>query len=192
MIYLSPGNSRMKIPTFSIPAVKTCKGRTKSCEKYCYARKAEVCWKNVLPSRTRNLKETKKFGFVKGMITKVVNTTSRYIRIHESGDFYSQRYLNKWFEICESSPSRNFLAYTQMYDLDWSNKPDNMIVYWSIWHDSKDIPTDGLKAYTIDNGKGKIPIYKSKGKMCKKNKNFTCDECLWCFEGKGDVKFKIH
>jgi len=192
MIYLSKGNSRMKIPTFSIPAVKTCKGRTELCEKFCYARKAEKCWKQVLPSRERNFKETKKFSFVKNMTTKIINTTSKYIRIHESGDFYSQRYLNKWFRVCRGNPNKKFLAYTQMYNLDWSKKPDNMIVYWSVWPDSKNVPKDGLKAYVIDNGKDKLPAYESDGKLCKKNSKLTCDKCLYCYKGKGDVLFKLH
>jgi len=192
MIYLSEGNSRMNIPTFSLPAVKTCKGRTKLCEKYCYARKAERSWKNVLPSRKRNLKESKSIWFVKRMSNIISERKGKYIRIHESGDFYSQRYLNSWFKICRLNPDKKFLVYTQRYDLVWKGKPDNMIVYWSVWQDSKVVPEDGLKAYVIDNGKGRIPDYETDGKLCKKSKDLTCDDCLWCFEGRGNVRFKVH
>jgi hypothetical protein len=35
------------------------------------------------------------------------------IRIHATGDFYSQSYLNKWIEIAAALPSVDFYAYTK-------------------------------------------------------------------------------
>ncbi len=197
MVYISPGNIRMNIPTFSLPAVQTCPGRTDNCEKYCYAKKAEMCYKQVLPSRRRNYEDTKKKSFVKKATEKISKIKSEYIRIHESGDFYSQEYLNKWIKICNKFPEKKFLIYTQMYDLDWSNLPDNTVRYWTIWPDSKGVPETGLKAYVIDDGKNKIGNHKddvSKIRECTKGKgnSIKCNDCMWCYEGKGDIKFKIH
>ena len=192
--YISPGNIRMKIPTFSIPAIKTCKGSTEHCRKYCYARKAEKRFKKVRESRERNLKCTKKFRFVKQMSKQIEKKKGKYFRIHESGDFYKQRYLNKWIKIARKFPDINFLAYTQANHLNFTKKPDNLIIYHSVWDDSKDTPKEGLKAFVKDKGNGKIgeyPIPKNIHK-CVKGKDLGCESCLYCFEGRGDVEFELH
>jgi len=194
MVYISQGNRRMKIPTFSLPAEKTCPSATTLCKKHCYAKKAERVYPNVLPSRERNLMDSKKDSFVYKMSDIIKKRTSPYIRIHESGDFYNQIYLDKWFRICRLNPDKMFMVYTQRYDLNFSHKPNNLIVYWTIWPDSKEIPKDGLKAYVVDDKK--LPKYKKqpKGFKCSKGKgnNITCDKCLYCYKGKGDVIFKLH
>ena len=195
MIYISPGNLRMKIPTFSLPADVTCPNSTSLCRQYCYAKKAERLYKNVLPSRIRNYKESKKYlDFAKQLIIWLSKKQLKYFRIHESGDFYNQDYLDIWCGIAKLFPEINFLAYTQMYKLDYSLKPDNLIIYWTVWPDSKDVPDTGLKAYVIDDGSNKINNYKTDGLICKKGhgNNLTCDKCLYCFKGKGNVRFRIH
>jgi hypothetical protein len=186
----------MKIPTFSLPAEVTCPNATELCKKNCYAKKAERAYKSALDSRMRNYKESKNtLDFGVKLFKWLLLKQPKYFRIHESGDFYSQDYLDIWCGIAKLFPKIKFLAYTQMYDLDYTLKPDNLIVYWTVWPDSKRVPNNNLKAYVIDNGNNKIPKYnKAKGHLCKKGKgkNITCDKCLYCFEGKGDVRFKIH
>lgn len=196
-MYISNGNLRMKIPTFSLPAVLTCDGSTSLCRKYCYAKKAEYKL-NPRRSRRQNLIDSNNKLFTFDMSGLIKRKKSKYIRIHEAGDFYSQEYLRKWFIICRRIPDKKFLVYTQMYDLDWSEKPDNMIVYWSIWPDTdmSKVPKEGLRAYVEDDGTGKIPSYKNKltCKQCTKGKDsdLTCDKCLWCYEGKGNIRFHLH
>ena len=206
-MYISNGNLRMKIPTFSLPAIKTCPNSTSLCKKYCYARKSERVWKNVLRSRYNNFKLSKQNAFIDmilkeetftmKMIKNIGKRNIKHFRIHESGDFYSQKYLEKWFDICRVFNGIKFLAYTQMYNLNWKEKPKNMIVYWTVWPDTdKSKIPKGLRAYVIDDGKGKLPKYtiNKKIKICAKGKgnNLTCDKCLYCYKGSGDVVFKIH
>jgi len=199
-MYLSDGNLRMNIPTWSLPAEKTCPNATKDCMNNCYAKKAERMYKNTRLSRARNLNDSKRKDFVPKMSGLIKKKKSKYIRIHESGDFYSQIYLDKWFEICRKFPKKRFLAYTQMYNLDWSNKPENLIVYWSVWPDSKKVPRKGLRATVIDDGTGRLKNKDMSSKRlktafkCKKGhgSKLTCELCLYCFKGKGDVIFKIH
>ena len=192
-LYISDGNIRMKIPTFSLPTGKTCRGKTEHCEKFCYAKKAEVCYKGVVISRDNNFRLSKKRNFTIEMCKIIARKKGKYIRIHESGDFYNQKYLNKWIEICKIFPNKKFLAYTQSYDLDFSKKPKNLVVYYSVWDDSKNVPKKGLYAYAIDNGNGKLATYKiPKTHLCKKSATLTCDECLFCYEGMGNVSFKLH
>jgi hypothetical protein len=196
MVYISDGNKRMNIPTFSLVSEHTCPNATELCKKNCYAKKAERAYQNVLISRMENTFDSLKATFSSDIYNQIIHKKSKYIRIHESGDFYSQEYLNKWFRICRLFPEKKFLAYTQMFNLDWSNKPDNLILYWTIWPDSKIIPIRGLMAYVIDNGRGRVPKYNFRitGHKCKKGKGskLTCEVCLYCLEGKGNVIFKIH
>ena len=186
----------MKIPTFSLPSTITCPDATKLCQKYCYAKKAERIYPKTLPSRKRNYEESKSMQFIVDVTKHILNNKYKYFRIHESGDFYSQEYFDKWCWIAQICQDTKFLVYTQNYDLDFRFKPNNLIVYWSVWPDSKNVPKDGLFAYVVDNGNNKIPntLAKKKAFNCKKEtiKGMTCDKCLHCFEGKGNVKFTLH
>ena len=191
--YVSRGNTMMKIPTFSLPAVVTCPGSTQHCIKYCYAKKAEKQYPSVIKSRTRNLKETQKDSFVKHIDDIIKRRKLKYFRIHESGDFYNQGYLDKWILIALRNPNVKFLAYTQMYNLDYSYVPENITIYFSVWDDSKGVPKDGLKAYVTDDGNGKIHNNGQVcGYVCRKTRSNGCDTCLYCFEGRGNVLFTLH
>jgi len=195
MIYISKGNRRMNIPTFSLPAVVSCNNTTALCRLNCYARKAEKCYPNVLPSRERNYRESETNNFITQVKEWLDKHKPNYFRIHESGDFYNQEYLEKWFKIIKDYPDIKFLVYTQMYNLDYSKKPDNLVVYWTVWSDSSSVPKKGLFAYVVDNGSSKLPTnkYATSSYVCQKGKTIDkCDNCLHCFNGKGNVIFKVH
>ena len=185
----------MDFPTFSLPSEETCPNATPHCKKYCYAKKAERIYKNTRKSRKENYDISKTDYFFGEMFFLLRDNKSEYIRVHESGDMYSQEYLDKWIKLMRCFGEKKFLIYTQMYNLDWSRAPDNCIIYWTVWDDSKNVPKDGLHAYVIDDGTGKIATKdvpntfkcpKGKGKSVK------CNDCMYCYKGKGDVKFKIH
>ena len=197
-LYLSPGNRRMNIPTFSLPAEETCPNATEHCKQYCYAKKAEKIWKGPRESRKRNYERSQKDYFVGDMFMLLRKKESEYIRVHESGDMYEQEYLDKWTKIMRAFPEKKFLIFSQMYRLDWSRLPDNAVLYWTVWDDSKDVPEEGLRAYVIDDGTGKVNPKNTKrlqkAHLCTKGKgsDLKCDDCMYCYNGTGDVKFKIH
>jgi len=193
-MYVSKGNLRMDIPTFSLPAIFTCPNSTNMCRRFCYAKKAER-FIQVKKSRLSNVIDTVLDDFIDKMVDTIRKRNTKYFRIHESGDFYNQEYLDKWIKIARRLPNVTFLAYTQMYHLDYSKKPDNLIIYWSVWPDSKNVPSEGLFAYVIDNGKGRLPKnqYIINGKECIKGVNgLKCNNCMYCYKGKGNVIFKLH
>lgn len=181
--YLSSGNVKVgRIPTWNLPSKLTCPQSTKLCRKYCYAAKAERPYRpQVLPCRNRNLEASKDVEFVATMSELINRRRSSYIRIHESGDFYDQVYLDKWFEIARNCPSKVFMAFTKSWHLDWTRKPDNLVVYWSVWLDTVNVPESGLKAYAGHCGTGRE--FECGGK---------CDICLHCFKASGNVHFKVH
>ena len=53
---------------WNIPAVVTCPFATEHCKHFCYARKAERVYPQVLPAREKNLEESKSEDFVANMI----------------------------------------------------------------------------------------------------------------------------
>jgi hypothetical protein len=155
-MYISSGNRKMSIPTWSLPAKKTCPGSTRQCRKACYACKAEKMYKGVYPCRNENYLDSKREDFVDLMVAMIGKKKSDLFRIHESGDWYSQEYLDKWFDICKALPKVRFLAFTKSFALDYSNKPENLEIIWSVFPDSKNVPSTGKRAYAGKCGSGNI------------------------------------
>lgn len=186
-LYVSDGNRKMSLPTFSLPAKSTCPGCTRQCASHCYARKAEKAYPGVLPCRKRNLKLSRGDTFIDGMVDIIMSKSPKLFRIHESGDFYSQSYLEKWFTICEALPDTRFLAFTKSFHLDFTRKPSNLQIVWSIWPDTdlSRVPSKGPRAYAGDcQGMGKTV-------QCAGN----CDSCGICWfldRNPVNVHFDIH
>ena len=196
--YITFGNKKMSIPLFDIPSRITCPGKTPLCQKYCYAQKTEQLFPNVLGKRVNNLALTKKKEFVDTIVMELEEVAFiPYVRIHGSGDFYSQAYLNKWVEIANRMPERTFLAFTKAFHLNYSKIPDNFKLYFSVWNDtdtSKIKNPDIRIAYTLIDFKWAIAkgIDKffdlSNATKCSGH----CDKCLVCFNNTGNVYFPIH
>lgn len=177
----------MTLPTFSLPAKQTCPGCTVQCAAKCYARKAEIAYPTVLPSRKRNWKLTKNDRFVDNMISIVKAKGKKWFRIHESGDFYSQSYLEKWVAIVAACPEVKFLAFTKSFKLDFTAalKLPNLSLVWSVWPDTdmSKVPA-GPRAYAGDCGTENTL-------ECPGN----CDTCMvcWSLSKRGiDVHFDLH
>ena len=132
MIKVSFGNRKLPKNTliFNIPARATCPGRTALCSTACYALKAERLYKAVLPARQGNFEATREPYFALNMIEIIINYKHqiKQVRIHESGDFYNQKYLENWYTIARDFPGLIFYAYTKSFHLNFSKKPNNLIL----------------------------------------------------------------
>ena len=128
----SRGNKKLPKETliWNLPSGKTCPSSTPLCTKWCYAKKAERLYPNVLPSRIKKFKFSKSVNFVKNVIKELTSYKFNWeqVRIHESGDFYSQKYLNDWFKIINKFNNKIFYCYTKSYQLDWSNYQNSFIL----------------------------------------------------------------
>lgn len=116
-LYISNGNKKIEKTTtnvFSLPT-SVCFGSGKQC-KGCYARKAEYLYPVVLPCRERNYIETLKEEFPDMMINTLRTQKRKIVRIHESGDFYSQEYVNKWYAIAKALPDIIFYGYSKKFN----------------------------------------------------------------------------
>ena len=183
---ISHGNRKMvgKFMIWNLPHKITCPGRTPLCEKICYAKKAEVAYKDVYPSRMRNLEASRKDGFVDAIDSHIKRNAKKrpFFRIHESGDFYSQEYLDKWVKLACLNPGVRFLAFTKSFGLDFSAVPANLQVVYSIMPDTTCIHPLGCKAYAGD---------------CKDMPGNTiecpgfCSQCGMCWQ-LDKIKFNVH
>ena len=111
--------NKAKIFNFSIPAYKTRSGKitcpfADSCVKYCYAQKGNYTrFPKVQELMEEKYKITKQDNFILLMNEEIRKKKATHIRIHDSGDFYSPKYLNKWVDIATQNNDVIFYAYTK-------------------------------------------------------------------------------
>lgn len=114
----------VKIFNFSIPAGNDKRtGRlicafADKCLSLCYAKKGFYNMPAVENALSNRYEASKEENFVQRITTelaKVKPGKQIYIRIHDSGDFYSPAYFAKWLEIARLNPGVRFYAYTKSH-----------------------------------------------------------------------------
>jgi len=90
------------------------------CADVCYARNGTYRWPVVLARHQANLRYVLEdpAGWEAAMVAELGarRFTGAWIRIHDSGDFFSDDYLRVWLRICHARPGVNFYAYTKEVD----------------------------------------------------------------------------
>ena len=180
---------------FSLPAVLTCPGATVECMRNCYARRDER-FTSVRSSRIINYLISKMDNFEtilenairnqiytrKGTLRKRYQGKEIVFRIHESGDFYSDRYMLAWFHVAAKFPEVTFFTYTKsfrMYERNMSEKPNNFEVRASVWADTTTeeigtIARCGMSIYTAYDAAGVQQAIDNGATRC------TCESCTKC------------
>ncbi len=138
-------NSTHTVVNFSIPAFMSKSGfrtcpNAGLCTIGCYARQGAYIWTPVRRKHEANLAATQSQEFTDLMILEIKQWLKRklvktlVVRIHDSGDFYSEEYLNKWLEIMTHFRDDNvrFYAYTKQVKMFTGRvTPDNFRVIFS-------------------------------------------------------------
>jgi hypothetical protein len=120
-------NATHTLYNYGIPAYKSKTGRITcpmagTCATGCYAQSGAYAWGNVQTAYENRLEAAESDNFpelLQKELAPKIKTAVRQgkqlvIRIHDSGDFYSVKYLNKWLNIIRSNPTVKFYAYTKM------------------------------------------------------------------------------
>ncbi len=143
--------------SFNIPAFRSEDGfatcpKAGACATLCYARQGYYVMPQVAATREFNLSVVRgnQGEFIKQAVQDLLQIKNKSIRIHDSGDFFSQDYLNSWFVIAASFPQKKFYAYTKSLHLDYSAKPDNLQIIQSV---------GGLMDAQIDTSKSHSRIF---------------------------------
>lgn len=108
--------NNVRVFNFGIPAQDTCIWAGE-CKKFCYASKGAYIWSNVKPAFERRFEATKQDNFPQLMIAEIKKKKATHVRIHDSGDFYSREYIQKWFKIMDTMPEVIFYAYSKSLPL---------------------------------------------------------------------------
>lgn len=97
---------------FNLPAIREvcsmeCAG--------CYAIREQKVYKQVLQSRMYRYEASKKEDFAVTIISELAKLRKKpkYFRVHASGEFYSQKYINDWIQIAAAFPEIIFYSYTK-------------------------------------------------------------------------------
>lgn len=127
----------VKVFNFGIPAYKSASGKltcpfADECVKFCYAQKGAYVWSNVKPAFEKRYELTRSDEFVGKMSDELFKKRPDYVRIHDSGDYYSKAYLQKWIDIANLFPEIKFYSYTNSVAmLKEANLPSNFDVIFS-------------------------------------------------------------
>ena len=147
---LTNGNRELKadgIFTWSLPALAAKLSTGKNmlvcpsagvCANLCYARSGTYNFSNVKAAHTRNLELILDNPIGWKIRLKEELKTKRYqggksVRIHDSGDFFSDAYFELWLDIITDNPDVFFYAYTKevamvkRYEL-----PKNFVIIFSM------------------------------------------------------------
>ena len=130
--------NKMRVLNFSLPAYKTITGKTvcpfaKDCIKYCYAQKGNYRYPSVIKGLNNRYELSKTDEFVPKMNATIILERPTHVRIHDSGDFYSPQYLNKWVQIAKDNTNVIFYAYTKSikFFINGLKLPKNMKIIFS-------------------------------------------------------------
>lgn len=127
----------VRVFNFGIPAYKSASGKltcpfADECVKFCYARKGAYIWSNVKPAFEKRYELSKTDQFVGAMYNEIVKKKPDYIRVHDSGDYYSKAYLKKWIDIALLFPEVKFYSYTNsVLMLKAADLPSNFDIIFS-------------------------------------------------------------
>lgn len=113
MKLIQKGNSKLhNMYMFNLPAThaicnRICPG--------CYAAREQTRFPVILTARESRYTASIAPTFASTIISEInsLRTKPLYFRIHASGEFYSQAYIDSWYTIASSFPSITFYAYTK-------------------------------------------------------------------------------
>ncbi len=141
MLHFSHGNAKLNKQTviFNLPAGKTCPGALyclsfavtdengkrsirdgEHTQFRCFAASSEVQYDGVYQNRAENLQQiisSLREGNCADLINKSLQNArkknTKFVRIHESGDFFNAAYLQAWVMVAQANPDLKFYCYSK-------------------------------------------------------------------------------
>jgi hypothetical protein len=194
------GNGNAKLPvgvmTFSLPAGWTCPfaqaclskadretGRIKDGPKTefrCFAASDEQIRPSVRNARWHNLELLKNLrkDQMTALILSSLASFASVVRIHVSGDFFSQAYFDAWLEVARQRPKTAFYCYTKAIPYWIARKesiPNNLVLTASLGGTHDHLIKHGLRsgpACWSDRCGRTVPGSAPSGRCC-----FACSRC---------------
>ena len=141
-VLLKSGNLKLgsNVAIWDLPSIITCKYKCKGC----YAIKPERIYKSTRVSRAFKyeiIKQALKNKTKREYLQQYINVElSRHrllyklpvVRLHSSGDFFSKKYLEFWFEIINRNKDIRFYTYTKVLDNETIDKYNSTFTNFNI------------------------------------------------------------
>lgn len=194
------GRFYKSIKVWNLPPMATCPGRSTWCSENCYNADPRA---DVFPIKRwqTNWGLLEKFPEeLAAQIATAISAMTRpaAIRIHSSGDFYSQLYVSWWRRIIENAPDVSFWCYTRSWtnsdliaDLEMLRQMPNVQLFASWDHTMPDPP----KAWRLSIMASRMNPPHLSGLDCPEQyyKGPNCANCGYCIRaGEGNVVFDAH
>ena len=144
----------LRVFNFGIPAYKSASGKltcpmADECVKFCYAKKGAYVWSNVKPAFEKRYELSKTDDFVEAMNAEIRKKKPDYVRVHDSGDYYSRAYLHKWIQVAIHNPDVRFYSYTNMVKMMLNvSLPDNYDIIFSDSGKQKNLINERVHRHT--------------------------------------------
>ncbi len=187
---LKSGNSKLDkgVLIFDLPAVKTCPNSS-DCKDRCYGFKGE--WRPCVRQwRQENWVLAKSGRLWPLLRAQLARTGKRIVRIHSSGDWYSQDYLDNWVGIAREFPNIRFYVYTKTIThcpergrRDFTDVPDNMNVIDSYIDGKVNFGSPSYVKAMARHGAFVCPVTDYSTAQCMK-------DCDYCLEGNRPVFYE--
>ena len=144
----------LRVFNFGIPAYKSASGKltcpmADECVKFCYAKKGAYIWSNVKPAFEKRYELSKTDNFIDAMNAEILKKKPDYVRVHDSGDYYSRAYLHKWIQVAIHNPDVRFYSYTNMVKMMLNvSLPDNYDIIFSDSGKQKNLINERVHRHT--------------------------------------------
>ena len=121
---ISRGNLKLgKLPSFSLPVITTCPGKTPFCDQYCYGLKGMFTLQQIKDKNERRLDASLRSDFVPIIVKEIQKTRAPAFRLHVIGDFYSPEYIKRWGQIATILYEVIFFGSTRSWRCEFLSKP---------------------------------------------------------------------
>lgn len=205
---LEPGNSKIgleskyyqKVFVWNLPVVITCPSASQWCLRHCYNADLRTD-KYPINEWNKNLQfyinDKDKLESILLNILQEENVT-KAVRIHSSGDFFENEYVNFWKRIIEKTPEVRYWAYTRSWTgksllntLEELKRLKNIQLFASWDKSMPNPPKDWRKSIVYNQNE----IVANTGIICPEQSGLSpnCATCNYCIAKKrGDVYFILH
>ena len=177
---VSRWNTKMgTVPSFSLPVLKTCPGKTEFCSRLCYGLNGRFAQPQMRKIFQSNLVASNQIDFVERIVREILKTGTEVFRLHVVGDFYSVEYVERWIEIADRLPGVKFFGSTRSWRVPglrdavtrFRDLP-NVYLRASIDPTHLDKPPSSWGVWSIEGEGDPCPHDFALGEHC-----FTCKKC---------------
>ena len=189
---VSRWNSKLGIiPSFSLPVLSTCPGKTDFCSRLCYGLKGRFFQPKLRDIFQNNLEASKRVDFVERIVHAISDTKAEAFRLHVVGDFYDVDYVEKWLEIAGRLPDVKFFGSTRSWRVPGLREAvetfrdlPNVCLRASIDLSHLDMPSANWGVWSIEG----------EGAPCLHDYNVVehCTDCKRCWLSKdSSIRFRL-